>query len=142
MSDRATDIQQIMNATFVYARGLDLFRPEEAMSAYTDDAYWDATAVGLKRFEGREEVLGFFTADAETMAEQYHLITNHVIEFDGPDAAHGTNYVLAEGSTKSGASIKAAALNEDVYRRVGDRWLISGRTISPLTAPQMEGFDA
>ncbi|MGD9990782.1 nuclear transport factor 2 family protein [Pseudonocardia sp.] len=142
MSDRATDIQQIINATHLYARGLDLFRPQEALSAYTDDAYWDATAVGLERFEGAAEILGFFEADAASMAEQFHIVTNHVIEFDGPDDAHGTNYVFAEGKTKSGASIRAVALNEDVYRRTGDTWKISGRAISPLTAPEMEGFDA
>ncbi|ODU01886.1 MAG: hypothetical protein ABS81_19425 [Pseudonocardia sp. SCN 72-86] len=142
MSDRATDIQQIINATHLYARGLDLFRPQEALSAYTDDAYWDATAVGLERFEGSAEILGFFEADAASMAEQFHIITNHVVEFDGPDDAHGTNYVFSEGKTKSGASIRAIALNEDVYRRTGDTWKIAGRAISPLTAPEMEGFDA
>jgi ketosteroid isomerase-like protein len=142
MTDRATDIQQIVNATLVYARGLDLFDPQQALSAYTEDAYWDATAVGLKRFEGHEEILGFFTADAETMAEQFHIMTNHIVEFDGPDAAHGTNYVFSEGSTRGGASIKAIALNRDEYRRVGDTWKISGRAITPLTTPQMEGFEA
>ena len=84
MSDRATDIQQIINATLIYARGLDLFDPQEALSAYTEDAYWDATAVGLKRFEGAEEILGFFEADAGSMAEQFHIMTNHIVEFDGP----------------------------------------------------------
>ncbi|GAA2850599.1 hypothetical protein GCM10010472_04610 [Pseudonocardia halophobica] len=139
---RADDVQQIITATLLYARGLDLFDPDEALSAYTDDAYWDATAVGLKRFEGRDEIHGFFKADAESMAEQCHIMTNHIVEFDGPDSAHGTNYVYAEGKTKSGATIKAIALNRDEYRRVGDTWKISGRAISPLTAPQMEGFDA
>ena len=142
MSDRATDIQQIINATLIYARGLDLFDPQEALSAYTEDAYWDATAVGLKRFEGSEEILGFFEADASSMAEQFHIMTNHIVEFDGPDTAHGTNYVFSEGSTKNGATIKAIALNRDEYRRVGDTWKISGRAISPLTTPQMEGFEA
>jgi ketosteroid isomerase-like protein len=142
MSDRATDIQQIINATLLYARGLDLFDPDEALSAYTEDAYWDATAVGLKRFEGAEEIRGFFQADADSMAEQFHIMTNHIVEFDGPDSAHGTNYVFSEGSTKNGATIKAIALNRDEYRRVGDTWKISGRAISPLTAPQMEGFEA
>ncbi len=142
MTDRTTDIEQIINATYLYARGLDLFRPDEALSAYTDDAYWDATAVGLKRFEGRDEILAFFRSDSETMAEQYHAMTNHIVEFDGPDDAHGTNYVISEGSTKNGASIKAVALNEDTYRRVSGRWLISGRRISPLTQPQMEGFES
>ena len=142
MSDRSTDIQQIINATHLYARGLDLFRPDEALSAYTDDAYWDATAVGLKRFEGAAEILEFFRSDAESMAEQFHIMTNHIIEFDGPDTAHGTNYVFSEGKTRSGASIKAIALNEDICRHSGDTWKIAGRTISPLTAPEMEGFDA
>jgi SnoaL-like domain len=142
MTDRSDDIQQIIQATHLYARGLDLFRPAEALSAYTDDAYWDATAVGLKRFEGSQEILAFFTSDSESMAEQFHIITNHVIDFDGPDEAHGTNYVFSEGATKSGASIRAIALNEDTYRRTGPTWKISGRKISPLTAPQMEGFDA
>ncbi|MCE0764655.1 nuclear transport factor 2 family protein [Pseudonocardia kujensis] len=139
---RADDVRQIIDATLLYARGLDLFDPDEALSAYTDDAYWDATAVGLKRFEGRDEIHGFFEADAEAMAEQFHIMTNHIVEFDGPDTAHGTNYVFSEGKTKSGASIKAIALNRDEYRRVGDTWKISGRAISPLTTPQMEGFDA
>ena len=142
MTDRATDIQQIINATLLYARGLDLFDPDEALSAYTDDAYWDASAVGLKRFEGREEILGFFKADAASMAEQFHIMTNHIVDFDGPDTAHGTNYVFSEGTTKNGASIKAIALNRDEYRREGGTWKISGRAISPLTAPQMEGFEA
>lgn len=142
MSDRATDIQQIINATLLYARGLDLFDPDEALSAYTDDAYWDATAVGLKRFEGADEIRGFFQADADSMSEQFHIMTNHIVSFDGPDTAHGTNYVLAEGRTKGGASIKAVALNRDEYRREGDTWKISGRAISPLTEPQMEGFEA
>lgn len=76
------------------------------------------------------------------MAEQFHIMTNHIVEFDGPDSARGTNYVFSEGSTKNGASIKAIALNRDEYRRVGDTWKISGRAISPLTTPQMEGFEA
>ena len=44
--------------------------------------------------------------------------------------------------TKSGAAFKAIALNRDTYRRVDGAWKISGRAISPLTTPQMEGFDA
>lgn len=139
---RATAVQEIIDATHRYALGLDRFAPDEAINAFTDDAHWDATAVGLERFEGREQVLDFFRRDAAAMAEQYHVITNHRIEFDGSSTARGTNYVLAEGRTKSGEVIKAAALNEDTYRETSDGWRISGRTITPLTTPQMEGFDA
>ncbi|MDR7303964.1 nuclear transport factor 2 family protein [Haloactinomyces albus] len=142
VTDSATAVQEIINVTHRYALGLDRSDPDEAINAFTDDAYWDATAVGLERFEGREQILEFFRRDAAAMAEQYHAITNHIVEFDGQDTAHGTNYVLAEGRTKSGGSIKAAAINEDTYRDTPDGWRISGRTITPLTTPQMEEFDA
>lgn len=142
VTNHAAAVLEIINATHRYALGLDRFDPGEAISVFTDDAYWDATAVGLQRFEGREQILEFFRRDAAAMAEQYHIITNHLIEFDGPDTGHGSNYVLAEGRTKSGGVIKAAAFNEDTYRETPDGWRISGRVITPLTTPQMEGFDA
>ncbi|MDL5157407.1 nuclear transport factor 2 family protein [Actinomycetospora termitidis] len=138
----ANDRAEIVQATYLYARGLDRQDPKEAISAYTDDAVWDASAVGLQRFEGRAEVLAFFERDAASMAEQFHIMTNHVVEFDDADHAHGTNYVFSEGRTTSGASIKAIALNVDTYRRTADGWKIASRVISPLTTPQMEGFEA
>ena len=100
----ANDRAEIIQATYLYARGLDRQDPKEAISAYTDDAVWDASAVGLERYEGREQVLAFFERDAASMAEQFHIMTNHVVEFDDDDHAHGTNYVLAEGRTTGGAS--------------------------------------
>jgi hypothetical protein len=109
-----TDLEQIVAATHTYALGLDLFDPQIALSAYTDDAYWDATAVGLKRFEGADEILASASPWKKPIAEQFHVITNHLVSFD----------------------------DEDTYRRVDGTWKISGRAISPLTTPQMEGFDA
>ena len=40
------------------------------------------------------------------------------------------------------AGFKAIALNEDTYRRTADGWRIASRRISPLTPPEMDGFDA
>jgi ketosteroid isomerase-like protein len=140
--DRSADRADILQATHRYARGLDRFDPKEALSAYTDDAVWDATAVGLERYEGREQVLAFFERDAGSMAEQCHLITNHIVNFDDDDHARGTNYVYSEGRTTKGASIKAIALNVDTYRRTPEGWKIASRAISPLTMPQMEEFEA
>ena len=121
------DLLDIQRATHVYARGLDRFDPAEAASVFTDDAVWDATAVGLERFEGRAAILGFFERDAGAIADQFHVITNHVVDFpddggaDG-ETATGTNYVFSEGHTKSGAAFKAIALNEDTYRRTPEGW--------------------
>ena len=140
---QVADLLDIQRATHVYARGLDRFDPQEAASAFTDDAVWDATAVGLEQFEGRAAILGFFERDAAAIADQFHVITNHVVDLDdGGKTASGTNYVFSEGHTKSGAAFKAIALNEDTYRRTPEGWRIAGRRISALTPPELEGFDA
>ncbi len=140
---RVADLLDIQRATHVYARGLDRFDPAEAASAFTDDAVWDATAVGLERFEGIAAIRGFFERDAAAIADQFHVITNHVVDLDdGGETASGTNYVFSEGHTKSGAAFKAIALNEDTYRRTPEGWRIAGRRISALTPPELEGFDA
>jgi ketosteroid isomerase-like protein len=140
---RVADLLDVQRATHVYARGLDRFDPQEAASAFTDDAVWDATAVGLERLEGIAAIRGFFERDAAAIADQFHVITNHVVDLDdGGTTARGTNYVFSEGHTKSGAAFKAIALNEDTYRRTPEGWRIATRRISALTPPQLEGFDA
>lgn len=142
ISERATAEMEIIQATHRYARGLDRFDPEEALSAFSEDAVWDATAVGLERFEGYEQIRVFFERDAEAIASQFHIVTNHVIDFDAGDRAHGSNYVFSEGQTNSGARFKAVALNEDGYVATPDGWRIASRVISALTPPEMDGFDA
>ncbi len=140
---RVADLLDIQRATHVYARGLDRFDPQEAASAFTDDAVWDATAVGLERFEGIAAIRGFFERDAGAIADQFHVITNHVVDLDDDGGtARGTNYVFSEGHTRGGAAFKAIALNEDVYRRTPSGWRIAERRISALTPPELEGFDA
>ncbi len=142
-TDRTADVLEIQRVTHLYARGLDRFDPQEALSAFTDDAVWDASPVGLERLEGRAAILGFFERDAAAIADQFHIITNHVVDLD-PDGvtARGTNYVFSEGHTNSGAAFKAIALNEDVYRRTDRGWRIAERRISALTPPELSGFDA
>lgn len=139
---RTADWTAIVSATHAYALGLDRFDPELALSAFTSDAVWDATPVGLARYEGEDAIRDFFVKDAGQVRDQFHIITNHLVEFDDADTARGTNYVFSEGHLEGGASFKAIALNEDTYRRTDDGWRISSRVISPLTPPEMGEFEA
>lgn len=138
---RADDINDIVRATNLYARGLDLGDPDEAASAFTADAVWDATAVGLERYEGHAAIHAFFVADAAAVERGAHILSNHLIDFDDDDHAHGTNYVFAECEMRNGGAIKAIALNRDSYERGADGWKISARVISPMLTPQMDAFD-
>lgn len=138
---RAQDELDIVRATNTYALGLDRFEPGLALSAFSAEAVWDATAVGLGRLEGHERILDFFENDAKAVDRQFHILTNHIVEFVDDDHARGTNYVFSEGEMTSGATFKAIALNEDTYVRTPEGWRIASRVISPLTTPQMEGFD-
>lgn len=138
----AADELDIVRATHIYALGLDRFEPELAIQAFADDAVWDASGVGLGRFEGREQILDFFRRDAQSVDRQFHIITNHVVTFDSDDTAHGTNYVYSEAEMANGASIKAIALNTDRYVCTDRGWVISERLISMLTTPDLAGFDA
>lgn len=142
VASRVQDELDIVRATHTYALGLDRFDPRLALSAFSDDAVWDATSVGLDRFEGSAAILAFFEQDAAAVDKQFHVLTNHRVEFVDDDHARGTNYVYAEAEMKSGARIKAVALNEDTYLRTGGGWRIASRVISPLTTPEMDGFDA
>ncbi|MFD4254423.1 nuclear transport factor 2 family protein [Amycolatopsis thermoflava] len=136
----AQDQHDIIRATNTYALGLDTFDPALALSAFADGAVWDATAVGLERYEGLSRIREFFEGDAKAIARQCHILTNHLVEFVDDDHARGTNYVYSEGETTAGATFKAIALNRDTYVRTDDGWRIESRVISPLTTPEMEGF--
>ena len=138
MRDRAADLQQIIEATYRHARGVDRADPEEAIRAFTDDAVWDATALGFERLVGRESLLNFLRSDAVLVAEQFHILANHIIEFDGPTTAHGTCYLFSEARTKSGSFLKVAMLNEDSYRETSVGWQIAVRVVSLLTTPHIE----
>ena len=135
------DELDIVRATHTYALGLDTFEPGLALSAFAEGAVWDATAVGLARYEGLEEIREFFENDARSIARQFHILTNHLVDLLDADHAQGTNYVFSEGETVAGAKFKAVALNEDTYVRTSEGWRIATRVISPLTTPEMEGFE-
>jgi hypothetical protein len=53
------------------------------------------------------------------------FVANHLIEFDGPDRAHGSVYGLAFIDNR--VFCEQAIIYQDVYQRSGDRWLFLKR---------------
>jgi prepilin-type processing-associated H-X9-DG protein len=139
-TDQLADLESIKTLSAVYARGLDRFNMDEIMSVFAPDAVFDATPVGLEVYEGPAAIEEFFGHNQSVMADQIHLFSNFVIEFDGPDAAHGTNYLWQDGHTKEGSRVHTVAFNEDQYKRTDGRWLVSKRICSPLLPPQLDAY--
>jgi len=119
---RAADIEEIRMLSARYAKGLDTFDMEALMAPYAPDAVFDAAPMGLESYSGTDAIRDFFAHNQEVMADQMHLFSNFIIDFDGPDQAHGSNYLLQDGHNKEGSTVKCFCMNEDVYRRT-PRWL-------------------
>lgn len=140
---RASDILEIIALTNIYAREMDLFRGADAiMSVFTKDAYWDGTPCGLRKFSGYDEMHALFEEDAAHMAEHSHQVTNHVVEFDGPDNAHGYNQFWSDGKNKAGQIVRVMGMYEDIYRKVDGKWKIAGRVLTPLLTPELDQYEA
>jgi ketosteroid isomerase-like protein len=138
--EKLTAIEEIKALSARYALGLDQFDMDLLLSPYTEDVVFDATAFELGTFTGRDELRGFFEHNSVVMKEQMHLFSNFLVELDGPDEAHGTNYLYQDGFTKEGARITCFCLNRDRDRRDEGGWRIAARTIEPLVMPSLEGY--
>ena len=139
-ADQLAHLEAIRALTHRYGLALDTFDLDGTVAVFAVDAVFDCTAFGLERLEGHDSIRAFFEHNEQAMASQMHLFANHVISFDGPRAAHGTNYLLQDGQTKTGDRITCLGLNRDRYVLTDEGWRIQARTITPLVPPQLEGY--
>jgi ketosteroid isomerase-like protein len=139
-AEQLAELEAIKLLTHRYALALDTFDLDGIVAAFAEDAVFDCTAFGLERLEGHDSIRSFFEHNEQSMATQMHLYANHIIEFDGPHEAHGTNYLYQDGYTKGGDRIRCLGLNRDRYVRTADGWRIKARTITPLVPPQLAGY--
>jgi ketosteroid isomerase-like protein len=138
---RAADLEQIRALTHRYGLALDTFDLDGIVEVFTPDGVFDCSAFGLEVCEGEEGIRSFFAHNQQVMANQIHMFSNHIIDFDGADEAHGTNYLEQDGYTHEGARIQCLGLNRDSYVRTGDGWRIKRRAITPLVPFKLEGYD-
>jgi ketosteroid isomerase-like protein len=139
-ASHVSDAEAIKALTHRYGLAVDTFDLDGIIAAFTADGIFDCTAFGLERLLGHDGIRAFFDHNQQAMASQIHLFANHIIEIDGPDEAHGTNYLMQDGYTKDGARIQCLGLNRDRYVRTDAGWRIKERTITPLVPPQLEGY--
>ena len=138
---RVTDLEEIRALTHRYGLALDTFDLDGIVEVFAPEATFDCSAFGLEVCEGAESIRAFFAHNQQVMANQIHMFSNHIIDFDGPDEARGTNYLEQDGYTHDGARIQCLGLNRDRYLRSDDGWRIAHRVITPLVPFHLEGYD-
>jgi hypothetical protein len=134
------ELEAIRALTYRYGLALDTFDLDAIVGIWIPEGVFDCSAFGLERLEGHESIRAFFEHNQGVMADQMHMFSNHIIEFDGPGEAHGTNYLYQDGHTHDGARICCLGLNRDRYVKTDAGWRLKERTISPLVTPQLEGY--
>jgi ketosteroid isomerase-like protein len=137
-ADRLADLDAIRTLTARYGLAVDSFDLEGVMDVYADDATLDLTSLGMPKLEGRAALREFYDGSIQGMEHQIHIVTNHVIELDGGDAAHGTHYVLANAHLKDGTKILVHGLHTDTYTRTDSGWRVATRVLTMLIPPVVD----
>jgi hypothetical protein len=133
------DAEAIKTLSAIYARGLDRFNTDEVMKPFAVDAIFDASPCGLDSCMGAAAIRNFFAHNQEVMRDQIHLFGNFVIDLDGLESAHGTNYLWQDGHLKDGSRVHSVIFNQDVYVKRKGSWYIAKRVVSPLMP--LQGMD-
>jgi ketosteroid isomerase-like protein len=138
---RVGDLEEIRALTHRYGLAIDTYDLDGIVDVFVPDGTFDCSAFGLEVYEGAESIRAFFGHNQQVMANQIHMYSNQIVEFDGPDEAHGTVYLQQDGYTHDGARIQCLGLNRDRYVRTGEGWRIAHRVITPLVPFHLEGYD-
>jgi hypothetical protein len=133
------DRLQIMELQSRYALAHDLTDPTMYAGVFTEDA--ELVGSGRVLAKGREALHAVavndrkrhnqgLPEDVRSFGVMRHVVTNSVIEIEGPDTASGLCYVLTIANREGeGPQILSVGRYEDQFRRVDGRWLIARREI-------------
>ncbi|MGO4169559.1 nuclear transport factor 2 family protein [Novosphingobium sp. YAF33] len=108
------------------------------MTNFTEDAVLDLTGLQLPRFEGHEQIRGFYAQVFADMSHHMHVLTNfRVVALNGNDATIYA-YINGLGRSKSGIDVQVYVYYDLDLRKENGAWRISRF----YEAPQMPMSDS
>lgn len=124
-----------------YVRGYDANDPDMFASAFAEDGVFEfnsETYIGRdairgyieERNAGREERAAAGIGDPS--ARLFHVMTNSVITFTGPDTAEHSAYGMTIGRTTGETHISSSGTYDDELARIDGEWLIRRRRLDQL----------
>ena len=112
------DVDDIVRLTHDYALYNDTFQVDALVDLFVEDAFFDMTAAGLERYDGRTAIRDFFEREKRALSHLIHFTSNHRVDVDG-DRAEGTAYFHAIGLTRRDGIENAARVCAPAVRRGG-----------------------
>ena len=120
---------QISDLIADYCRGVDRKNLDVFTSLWHPDAEY-LVGTGRGDFHGLDEIRRFPDVAAQAWRETYHWTTNHVVRFEGEDAARGTSDCLAMCTHHDGRMSYVSATYTDVYERREGQWKFARRQVT------------
>lgn len=128
--DRLLALDQIRQLASRYAHAVDSRDLDGLVALFVDDVRVGANSTG------RDALRRNFATRLRRFTTSIHFVCNHIIDFDGPDHAHGLVYTRAEHEMES-KWIVLALQYQDTYERREGQWLFVRRKPLPWYAVDM-----
>jgi ketosteroid isomerase-like protein len=95
------------------------------MANFTEDAILDLSGLDLPRFEGHDQIRGFYAQVFDDMSHHMHILTNfRTVKLDGNDAQIHA-YVTGMGRSMAGVDIQVFVYYDLDLRKIDGTWKIS-----------------
>ena len=115
----------LQDALTRYCTAIDSLENVDALlDCFAEDGTLDLTGIDLPRFEGHEQIRGFFEQVFADMSHHAHFNTNFVVENLESDTAHCRAYVMGMGKTHDDREVLVYVKYYLDYIRIGDQWKI------------------
>lgn len=130
---RADDLEDIRQLTYKYFWGWDVGDVDAATEVFTPDGVNDETNLGSYLVRGHAELRANFLKMRPSLSHSFHMVGNHIIEFDDADHAHGSNYFDGVAVLTDGTQLFGKHAFVDTYVRTDEGWRIATRSVRLLT---------
>ena len=129
---RLHDLHQIATTKARYFYFLDTKQWDRLATVFTPDVDFDSARKGEYTFEGRDGFIDYVRTHLSDATTVHH---GHmpIIEFDGPDDAHGI-WAMTDDVEIPARDVRFIGHGHyhERYRRVGDDWLIASWMLTRL----------
>ena len=126
----------LQDALTRYCTGIDALEDIDALlDCFAADGILDLTGIDLPRFDGHEQIRGFFEQVFADMSHHAHFNTNFVVDTLEGDSAHCRAYVMGMGKTHDDREVLVYVKYYLDYVRIDHQWKIksfSEATLMPL----------